>query len=76
MYTNMSIKQAICMMEKLINLNYKNEIDINKWIIKLNETMWDRTFVLFNGQYCIQNEDLKVGTPTSAVLAETVVLRT
>jgi len=30
MYTNMSIKQAICMMEKLINLNYKNEIDINK----------------------------------------------
>jgi hypothetical protein len=63
-------------MEKLINLNYENQIDINKWIIKLNETMLNRTSVLFNGQYCRQNEDLKVGPPASAIIAETLVFRT
>jgi hypothetical protein len=76
MYTNISIKEAICMMEKLLNLNYENQIDLNKWIIKLNETMLNRTFVLFNGQYCRQNEDLHVGFQTSAILAETLVFRT
>jgi hypothetical protein len=64
------------MMEKLINLNYENQIDLNKWIIKLNETMLNRTFVLFNGQYCRQNEDLHVGPQTSAILAQTLVFRT
>lgn len=64
------------MMEKLINLNYENQIDMNKWIIKLNESMLNRTFVLFNGQYCRQSEDQKVGPPTSAILAETLVFST
>jgi hypothetical protein len=64
------------MMEKFVNFNYENQIDINKCIIKLNETMLNRTSVLFNGQCCRQNDDLKVGPPTSAILAETVVFRT
>jgi hypothetical protein len=33
-------------------------------------------FVLLNGKYCRQNEDLTVGSPTSSILAETLVFRT
>lgn len=38
--------------------------------------MLNRTWVLFNGQYCRQNEDLKVGSPASAIIAETLVFIT
>jgi hypothetical protein len=46
MYINISIKEAICMMEKLISFSCVNQIDINKQIIKLNKTMLNRTLFL------------------------------
>jgi hypothetical protein len=73
MYTNIPTKNVRNIINEILNRNNVKET-AKEEILNFISLILEQYYIRINEQYYLQNEDLAMGAPTSAILAQVYIL--